>query len=963
MSDFSIRSRGGVSRRGFLKLFIALGGGAAAIAASGPETALAAEAPAYPDSLTFAVMSDVHLFAPELWSDCPDYTTAENSDRKMFRESDDIVDKALADIVAAKPDIVFVPGDLTKDGEYACHESLKEKFAAARQQLASAGVDTQFYVINGNHDLNNHHGKDFSSGAAADAERTDPLTYKSLWAECGYTDTVVYDADGTADGSLSYVAHPCPGLTLIAVDTCKYNVAADDGTLAQETSGHVSAELLAWVCDQAREARAAGDVVIAFQHHGIVPHFGYEPVIFGEYLVDDYETVAKAYAEAGISAVFTGHMHANDIAAATYGENTIYDIETGSLVTYPSRMRFGSLEFAQKGEKLECTLTVDSHDLGDVTLEECGLATTAGITAYGKERTLTVDSIQTMLGGMFVQPLLAQYAPLGIKGIIASLLPSLGGEAFAGVTADNLNATLWSLITTQVLPQGFDVGIVIPDVSVVGDVHIYYNAETSRIEAWTVTETEDVAAIADVTYTLPEAVSRQFAADLAQVPATMAVEPNVCLLYITQETFDAFLEKTYGEIDLETLSAEGQAKLLSIVNLLVRLLITAAVDDVPHSLLDLVDFCYQAHLMGCEKTEGWVETAIEAIPGETGLLASVVTSGINAGLADQEFVDFATSIELDAKTLLKSDVFLIGSIAINMVAGMMENVKALLDTVVDMAGLDLGATLAGLLIGLDLMGQPVPALAQNTLDTLVHDTNVTEDHDFSLEASVTVPSDPDDDSDQDVVDKSGLQAVVDQAEGLELAGASQAALDQYYAALAAALRVMSDPSATEAQVAKAHADLATAIEAVEKSQSAQGGNDDQGGDDDQGGNTGDDAQGGNDGQGGDNGQGGNTSNDAQGGNDGQGGDNGDDAQGGNTGDDAQGGNNGQGGNGDSGNGAGSAGGGSQSGAGNAGSSGSGGTLPQAGDASNMAAVAAAAVLGGAALAAGLGARVEGEPEE
>ena len=108
-----------------------------------------------------------------------------------------------------------------------------------------------------------------------------------------------------------------------------------------------------------------------------------------------------------------------------------------------------------------------------------------------------------------------------------------------------------------------------------------------------------------------------------------------------------------------------------------RLLITAAVDEAPHSLLDLVDFCYQAHLMGREKIEGWVETAIKAIPRETGLLASVVASGVNAGLADQEFVDFATSIELDAKTLIKSDVVLIGSIAINMVAGMMENFKAM----------------------------------------------------------------------------------------------------------------------------------------------------------------------------------------------------------------------------------------------------------------------------------------------
>lgn len=204
----------GVSRRSFLKLSVALGGGAATIATSAPETAHAAENEvAYPEKFTFAVMSYVQLFSPDLWSDCPDYTTAENSDRKMFRESSDILDKA-------KPDMALVPGDLTKDGERVCHEWARDRFAAARQQLAAVGVDTQFYVINGSHDLNNHHGKDFSGGSSTDAERTDPLTYKSHWAECGYADTVAYDVDGTADGSLSYVARPCPGLTLIAVAGC-----------------------------------------------------------------------------------------------------------------------------------------------------------------------------------------------------------------------------------------------------------------------------------------------------------------------------------------------------------------------------------------------------------------------------------------------------------------------------------------------------------------------------------------------------------------------------------------------------------------------------------------------------------------------------------------------------------------------------------------------------------------------
>ena len=723
------RLDGGVSRRSFLKLSIAMGG-AAAIAASAPETARAAEDQAYPDSFTFAVMSDVHLFSPDLWSDCPDYTTAENSDRKMFRESSDILDKALADVVAAKPDMVLVPGDLTKDGERVCHEWVRDRFAAARQQLADAGIDTQFYVINGNHDLNNHHGKDFSGGSSVDAERTDPMTYKSLWAECGYTDTVVYDADGTADGSLSYVAHPCPGLTLIAVDTCKYNVAAEDGTLAQETSGHVPADLLAWVCDQAREARAAGDVVVAFQHHGIVPHFGYEPVIFGEYLVDDYESVAKAYAEAGISAVFTGHMHANDIASATYGENTIYDIETGSLVTYPSRMRMGSLEFAQRGEKLACTLTVDSHDLGDVTLDECGLATTAGITAYGKERTLTVDSVQTMLGGMFVQPLLAQYAPLGIKGILASLLPSLGGDSFAGVTEENLDAALWGLVT-GILPQdiasGFKVSVKVLIITI--DLSIYYNPASQRIEAWRYKDTGDAQ---EVSLSLDPDLERE----IVRAFSSRAIEASDAepLVAITADSLSAFLEKLYAEVDADALSEDGQQRLLSIVDMLVRTLIESPVDEAPHSLLDLVDFCYQAHLMGDEKTEGWVETAIEGTPA---LLSTIVASGVNSGLSDATLTDLTTGLSLDLTSLLvKTDNGLSGT-AVSVVAGMVENVQDLLDMLTGKLGVDLGSTLAGLLTDLSLFGQPVPALAQNALNTLAHDDNVATDHDFSLDATAT----------------------------------------------------------------------------------------------------------------------------------------------------------------------------------------------------------------------------------
>lgn len=740
-----------VSRRSFLKLVIAAGG-SAAVAGALPRNAAAEEAAAgtdYPEKFTFAVMSDIHYFSPDLYGDNADYTTAENSDRKMFRESSDILDKALEDIVAAQPDMVIVPGDLTKDGELICHEQVAAKFEAAREQLAAAGVDTQFYVINGNHDLNNHNGKDFSSGAAQDARRTDPATYKSeIWTACGYTDTTVYDFDGTADGSLSYVAHPCPGLTLIVVDTCKYNVVADDGTLAQETSGHISSDLLTWVCDQAKQARASGDVVVAMQHHGIVPHFGYEPVVFGEYLVDDYEAVARAYAEAGIAAVFTGHMHANDIAAATYGDATIYDIETGSLVTYPSRMRMGSFAFEQDGDEVTCTLTVDSHDLGQVTLDECGLtAGTQNITAYGKERTLTVTSIQTMLGGMFVEPLLTEYAPQGIRAILASVLPALGGDDFADVTADTVNDALWNLITTQLLPSDPNTGSIV-NIEMLGlNLVIYFNAQTGRIEASLYTETGDQESIV---LTLPPEIEAEVEDELAQHPSALAIEPNMCVLYIDQAHFVNFLNELYDEIDAKALDDNGVATMLQIVDSLVELLLAADVDETPHSLLELVDFAYQGHLMGCEAPEAWATAATNAVPT---LLPSVVAESVNNELKSNEFTDFVTNITIDMNTLLDGDADWLTTIAIMAIANMVPNVAGLLDLVGDYAGINLGEALAGIVTDLELMGEPVSTLAQNTLSTLMNDDNINgsdpnmTDHDFTVSASTTIASGGDDGND------------------------------------------------------------------------------------------------------------------------------------------------------------------------------------------------------------------------
>ena len=92
------------------------------------------------------------------------------------------------------------------------------------------------------------------------------------------------------------------------------------------------------------------------QHHGVIPHFSMEPELMGEYLVDNYEDCQRRYADAGVSAVFTGHMHANDIDEyhRTEAGNTLYDIETCATVTYPSDIRFRHALLEARGGDGEC---------------------------------------------------------------------------------------------------------------------------------------------------------------------------------------------------------------------------------------------------------------------------------------------------------------------------------------------------------------------------------------------------------------------------------------------------------------------------------------------------------------------------------------------------------------------------------------------------------------------------------
>ena len=364
-------------------------------------------------TLKIAVMSDDHYLSPSMIRDTADYTTALNSDRKMFAESDAILRTMLDAVRQDKPDVLLISGDLTKDGEQECHKAL----AKALQQLQRDVPGLKVYVINGNHDIRNADALNFNTadGKAVPATRTDPEDFKRIY-DFIYSDPTVIATytppAGKEAGGLSYVARPADGYTLVVIDTGRYSSDnTSTGKNEHETSGAISADLEQWVIEQTAAAKARGDVVLGMQHHGLVAHFDVQPTILPMYLVNDYERLSQEYADAGMSVMFTGHSHAVDIASATtVAGNTIYDIETGSGLTYPSPLRF--VELGRSADATVVSTGVRTH-FGPIHYTDplTGTAKTIDdLTEYGRAHGFTTDMLKTVAGS-FVKSFFGKFLP------------------------------------------------------------------------------------------------------------------------------------------------------------------------------------------------------------------------------------------------------------------------------------------------------------------------------------------------------------------------------------------------------------------------------------------------------------------------------------------------------------------------------------------------------------------------
>ena len=156
----------------------------------------------------------------------------------------------------------------------------------------------------------------------------------------GYGEAIRRDS-----ASLSYVVEPLPGLWIVAMDACRYRDNRADRPPVVD--GRFPEETFRWLDGILNEAVSLGKAVIGVMHHGVIEHYKGQEKYYGEYLVDDWPMIAERLAAGGMKVVFTGHFHSQDIVKKTFTTRVggqrrtvfIFDVETGSLVTFPCAYR------------------------------------------------------------------------------------------------------------------------------------------------------------------------------------------------------------------------------------------------------------------------------------------------------------------------------------------------------------------------------------------------------------------------------------------------------------------------------------------------------------------------------------------------------------------------------------------------------------------------------------------------
>lgn len=241
----------------------------------------------------FAVVSDLHIALPHtIWNHPERFHLVEVSIPAF--------ESVLKHLTQLNLDFLLLPGDLTQHGEPENHAWLQERLSR---------LPFPVYVIPGNHDV---------PVLNANEQSIASTDFPGYYRKFGYSNT----------DELYYTCELMPGVRLIGLNSNCFNAEG-------QQVGRLDLKQLRWLEEVL--AAISDELVLVMVHHNVVEHLPNQSrhPMANRYMLENAIQLLQVLRHYKVKLVFTGHLHIQDVA---YLEG-VYDITTGSLVSYPHPYR------------------------------------------------------------------------------------------------------------------------------------------------------------------------------------------------------------------------------------------------------------------------------------------------------------------------------------------------------------------------------------------------------------------------------------------------------------------------------------------------------------------------------------------------------------------------------------------------------------------------------------------------
>nr|WP_198648949.1 metallophosphoesterase [Cyanothece sp. BG0011] len=264
----------------------------------------------------FAIISDPHVAVP--------HTVPNHSHRFHLVEVSILaLEKVLNHLEQLNLDFLLLPGDLTQDGEIDNHDWLVKRLNA---------LPFPVFVVPGNHDVPSLQPTENKIGLHQ---------FPSYYNHFGYENQQLY-----------YTKEILPGVRIIGLNSNHFDE-------EERQLGYLDEEQLTWL--EKLLPQVKDQLLLVMIHHNVIEHLPDQSdhPLGKRYMLGNASLLLKMLRSANCQLIFTGHLHVQDLAY----DRGIYEITTGSLVSYPHPYRIIEVKRPPKGS---LSLNITSHRVKSV---------------------------------------------------------------------------------------------------------------------------------------------------------------------------------------------------------------------------------------------------------------------------------------------------------------------------------------------------------------------------------------------------------------------------------------------------------------------------------------------------------------------------------------------------------------------------------------------------------------------